>query len=174
MPLALVPILLLVVPILEIAAFILVGREIGLLPTLGIVVVSAVVGALLLRRQGLGALRRIQGEIAAGRVPGRELADGVLIVAAGILLLTPGLVTDVVGYLLFVPAVRAFIRRFLARRVVVTATMAGSRPGGSGDGGGGKRPARPDVVDLSEEDYERRPDPNSPWNGSHEGNRTLH
>jgi UPF0716 protein FxsA len=172
MPLALVPLLLLVVPVLEIAAFILVGRAIGLFPTLAIVVLSAVVGTLLLRRQGLGALRRIQGEMAAGRVPGRELADGVMIVAAGILLLTPGLVTDVVGYLLFVPAVRAWLRRLLARRIAVA--TAGRQPGSGGPGGEGRRSAPPDVVDLAAEDYERRADPRSPWHGSHEGNRTIH
>lgn len=173
MPLALIPLLLLAVPIVEIATFILVGNWIGVLPTLGLVVFSAAVGALLLRRQGLSTLRRIQAETAAGRVPGRDLVDGVLIVVAGMLLLTPGLVTDVFGYLLFVPVVREAVRRFLARRVVVSAS---ARMGGTGRRGPGEKPAsnQPEVVELSSDDFERRPDPDSPWNGSHEGNRTLH
>lgn len=173
MPLALIPLLLLAVPIVEIATFILVGNWIGVLPTLGLVVFSAVVGALLLRRQGLSTLRRIQTETAAGRVPGRDLVDGVLIVVAGMLLLTPGLVTDVFGYLLFVPAVRDVVRRFLARRVVVSAS---ARMGGTGRRGPNDKPTsgQPEVVELSSEDFERRPDPDSPWNGPHEGNRTLH
>ncbi|GGE07067.1 hypothetical protein GCM10011390_27640 [Aureimonas endophytica] len=175
MPLALIPICLLLVPILEITTFILVGGWIGLWPTLGLVVGSAVLGALLLRRQGLSTLQRIQTEIKAGRVPGRELVHGVIIVAAGVLLLTPGLVTDVFGYLLFVPKVRDLVWRALSRRVVVTAS--GQRRGGETGGGPSatRRPfGGPEVVDLGTEDYERRPDPNSPWNGSHEGNRTLH
>ena len=67
-------------------------------------------------------LQRIQTEIKAGRVPGRELVHGVIIVAAGVLLLTPGLVTDVFGYLLFIPKVRDLVWRALSRRVVVTAS----------------------------------------------------
>jgi UPF0716 protein FxsA len=172
MPLVLVPILLLLVPIAEIAAFILVGGWIGLWPTLGLVVASAVIGVLLLRRQGLGALRRIQAETAAGRVPAGELLDGVMIVAAGLLLLLPGLLTDLAGYLLFVPAVRRAVRAFLAARVAVRVRTAGRR---SPSGAGGRDPGPPrdaEIVELLPGDYERRPDADSPWRGG--GNRTLH
>lgn len=177
MPLALLPVLLLLVPIVEIAVFILVGDLIGVWPTLGLVVGSAVLGALLLRRQGLSVLTRIRAETAAGRLPGRELVHGVMILAAGILLLTPGLVTDAIGYLLFIPPVRDLAWRFLRRRVTVI-----GRPGGagrradpaSGPGAGrdGRRP--PDVVDLGGDDFRRRPDPASPWNDTEPGGRTLH
>lgn len=176
MPLILLPILLLALPILEIAAFILVGDRIGLWPTLGLVVLNAVVGAALLRRQGLGALQRIRAETAAGRVPARELVDGVMIVAAGVLLLTPGFVTDVVGYLLFVPAVRAAMRRLLSKNVLGAASVPG-RPGPASVSPRDHTPnngRRPDVVDLPPTDYERRPDPASPWRGAHEGNNTVH
>ena len=178
MPLALIPVVLLIVPIVEIAAFILVGDLIGLWPTLGLVVTSAVLGAVLLRRQGLSALRRIQAEVAGGRMPGRDLVHGMMILAAGILLLTPGLVTDVVGYLLFIPAVRDGLWRFFGRRFAAAGGAArpgGQRPQGGGGGGAGKgkRPM-PDVVDLEAEDYERRSAPSSPWRGRHDGNRTLH
>ena len=179
MPLALLPLLLLVMPIVEIATFILVGRGIGLWPTLGLVVVSAVAGALLLRRQGLATLRRIQAEISAGRVPGRELVDGVAIVAAAILLLTPGLVTDAIGYLLFVPPVRDALWRFLRRRVRVSAPGSLRRGGGRPGPDNARRNAgpatKPPVVELGTGDYERRrADDDTPWRGPHEGNRTLH
>ncbi|MBC8131133.1 MAG: FxsA family protein, partial [Rhizobiaceae bacterium] len=121
MPLALLPLMLLVVPILEITVFILVGNAIGLWPTLGLVVGSAILGVLLLRRQGLSTLMRIQAETQAGRMPGRELVHGLMIVVAGVLLLTPGLVTDAIGYLLFIPQVRDLGWRFLRGRVAVMA-----------------------------------------------------
>jgi len=183
MPFALIPFLLLVIPVLEIAVFILVGNLIGLWPTLALVVVTAIGGSILLKQQGIGTLNRIQSEMAAGRVPGRELVDGVMILAAGILLLTPGLVTDAIGFLLFVPGVRSTIRRVLSQRIVVM-TRDGTaerwqsrRPGGPS--GGEARRGGPDVVDLSGDDYQRRPDPTSPWHGDdHENesppNRTLH
>lgn len=176
MPLALLPVLLLLlVPIVEITVFILVGDLIGVWPTLGLVVGSAVFGVLLLRRQGLSVLTRIRAETAAGRLPGRELVHGVMILAAGLLLLTPGLVTDAIGYLLFIPPVRDLAWRFLRRRVTVI-----GRPGGggrradpaSGAGRDGRRPA--DVVELGGDDFRRRPDPSSPWNDTEPGGRTLH
>lgn len=177
MPLALIPLMLLVVPIVEITVFILVGNAIGLWPTLGLVIGSAVIGALLLRRQGLSTLLRIQAETRAGRMPGRELVHGVMILVAGILLLTPGLVTDAIGYLLFVPAIRDLGWRFLKGRVNVMAASrtgswrAGSDPRAGTPGHVARRPP-PDVIDLSGGDFERRPNPHSPW--SDDRNGTLH
>ena len=127
MPFAIIPFLLLIIPVMEIAVFIAVGNLIGLWPTLGLVVLTAVIGSVLLRRQGIGTLARIQAEMQAGRVPARELVDGVMILAAGILLLTPGLVTDTIGFLLFVPGVRGTIRRVISQRVVVMAKGTTSR-----------------------------------------------
>ncbi|MBP0617267.1 FxsA family protein [Jiella mangrovi] len=176
MPFAIIPFLLLAIPVMEIAVFIVVGNLIGLWPTLGLVVLTAVIGSFLLRRQGIGTLKRIQAETSAGRVPGRELVDGVMIMAAGILLLTPGLVSDTIGFLLFVPGIRSWIRRSLSEKVVVMAKSGTSR----GFGATPERASRtqPDVVDLSGEDYRRRPDPSSPWHGEDEGgsppNRTIH
>ncbi|MBO0903263.1 FxsA family protein [Jiella sonneratiae] len=181
MPFAVIPFLLLIIPVLEIAVFIVVGNLIGLWPTLALVVLTALIGSILLKRQGLGTLRRIQAETNAGRVPGRELVDGAMIMAAGILLLTPGLVTDTLGFLLFVPQIRSQIRRFLGNRVVVMArggASGGFARSGPADAGDGQRRRAPDVVDLSGEDYHRRPDPSSPWHGDDEegrpSGRTLH
>ncbi|ORE91602.1 FxsA family protein [Aurantimonas sp. 22II-16-19i] len=182
MPFAIIPFLLLIIPVMEIAVFIAVGNLIGLWPTLALVVLTAVIGSVLLRRQGIGTLARIQAEMNAGRVPARELVDGVMILAAGILLLTPGLVTDTIGFLLFVPGVRGTIRRVISQRVVVMAKGTTSRGFGAGPAGPqrpqGPRRGGPDVVDLSGEDYHRRPDPSSPWRGDEgdggPGDRTLH
>ena len=160
MPLALIPVLLLVIPILEIAVFIMVGNLIGLWPTLGLVLVTAILGTLLLRRQGLDTLARIQAETRAGRVPARELVNGLMIAIAGVLLLTPGLVTDTLGFLLFIPAIRNAVWSFLKARVVVVAS------GGFGRGSGPAPQGRPDVVDLSGSEFERRPDPTTPWRGT--------
>lgn len=111
--------LLLLVPIIEIALFIEVGGLIGTWPTIGIVVLTAVVGTIMLRRQGLAALRSVHERLAAGEDPGRLLADGAMILVAGILLLTPGFFTDAVGLALLVPAVRAWLWKALAPRLSV-------------------------------------------------------
>lgn len=166
MPAAILPFLLLVVPILEIAVFIVVGREIGVWWTLGGVFATAVLGTYLLRRQGFAILRRIQEESAQGAIPGRALGEGAMLLVAGILLLTPGFVTDAVGFGLFVPGVRGAIWRFLAARLtqVVTVRAAGFA-GARGFAQPRDRDARHgDVIDLDEDDFrDLTPDPNSPW-----------
>lgn len=106
----------LVVPIIELAVIIRVGSDIGALNTIGLLVLMSVAGGWLMRREGIGILQRIQASLAAGGVPGSELVDGVLILFAGALLLTPGFLTDLVGMSLLLPPVRAIVRRILARR----------------------------------------------------------
>jgi UPF0716 protein FxsA len=102
-------ILFVVIPILEIAAFIQVGSLIGLLPTLGTILLTAVIGAFLVRQQGLRTLQEAQQASAQGELPVGPLFHGVFILIAGLLLLTPGFVTDTVGFLLLVPALRRVI-----------------------------------------------------------------
>ena len=124
--------LFIVVPIAELYVIIKVGEAIGLLPTLAILIADAVLGSLLLRQQGRSAWRRFNEAIAAGRFPGREAADGVMVAVGGTLLLTPGFITDVFGLLLLLPPTRAGIRRglfgFLSRRFVLVGA-AGSAAG---------------------------------------------
>ncbi len=108
--------LFLVVPLLDLALLVTVGERIGLLPTVGIVVLTAVVGSWLARREGTAAWRRVQQKLATGGVPGPELIDGVVILMAGTLLLTPGFLTDVVGLLGLFPPTRALARRGLKSR----------------------------------------------------------
>lgn len=97
------------VPILEIAAFIKIGAWIGLIPTLLGCVVTAMIGAFLVRLQGFGVLRNAQDALARGELPVNEIAHGVFILIAGVLLMTPGYVTDTMGFLLLIPIVRSKI-----------------------------------------------------------------
>ena len=99
------------VPILEIAAFIKIGGWIGLLPTLLGCVVTAVIGAFLVRLQGFEVIRRAQTALARSELPVDQLAHGVFILIAGVLLMTPGYVTDAMGFLLLVPPLRLQIAR---------------------------------------------------------------
>ena len=116
--------LLLIVPLIEIGLFIEVGGLIGLWPTIGIVMFTAILGTVMLRRQGLAALRSVQARLSAGENPGRLLADGAMILIAGVLLLTPGFLTDTIGLLLLVPTVRAALFDRLAPRFTMVHVQA--------------------------------------------------
>ncbi len=149
---------LLLLPLMEIAGFIAVGRQIGVLPTIGLTILTGIAGSILLRIQGFGILVRIQEELAAGRNPSRELAHGVMILLAGVLLLIPGFVSDILGILLFVPPIRDLAWRFLRQRVNVTTGFTGFGPfARTGGRRGGK------TIDLDEDEYSEKPDANSPW-----------
>ena len=160
MPFSIGPLLLLIVPLAEIAAFVIIGREIGVFWTLAMVFVTAVLGSILLRVQGFGLIARIQRESEAGRVPGRELVHGVMILIAGVLLLTPGFITDAIGFLLFVPAIRDAGWQLIKSRISVV-TMGGFQDAGRGPRADGNRS---NTIELNEEDFKRNPDPDSPWN----------
>jgi UPF0716 protein FxsA len=110
--------LLIGVPTLEIFVFIEVGGTVGLFNTLAIVFITAAIGAYLLRSQGLEVLHRVQQNLAANQLPVNELFDGAFLLIAGVLLLTPGFVTDGVGFLLFMPPFRMLLRHFIVRRLV--------------------------------------------------------
>jgi UPF0716 protein FxsA len=109
--------LFIVVPLIEIGLFIAVGQQLGLWTTLLIVVITAFVGAALVSRQGRGVIREVQDAVRQGVFPGRELAHGAMILVSGALLITPGFLTDAVGFLLLVPSVREMLRRWGARRM---------------------------------------------------------
>jgi len=112
-----------VVPLIELFLLIKIGGVIGVVPTIAIVIGTGVLGAGLARWQGLAVLRRINDDMTAGRLPTDALIDGLLILVAAALLLTPGLLTDTVGFVLLVPASRAVVRKAvaagIARRVQV-------------------------------------------------------
>jgi UPF0716 protein FxsA len=115
---ALLVLLFIVVPLVELYVIIQVGQAIGVWWTLALLVADSVAGSLLMRSQGRAALRRFQAALAEGRVPSREILDGILVVFGGAFLLTPGFVTDVLGAILLVPPTRALVRRVLVRRFV--------------------------------------------------------
>jgi UPF0716 protein FxsA len=102
--------LFLVIPIVELAVIIQVGQSLGVLNTIALMLLVSFAGAWLVKREGIGVWRRFTAQVRGGSVPSREIADGVLILFAGALLLTPGFLTDVVGLLLLVPPVRAALR----------------------------------------------------------------
>jgi len=116
-----------IVPLVELYLILLVGRQLGALPTAAAIFLTGAAGAWLARRQGFDLLRRIQGEMARGEIPAGELLNGAMILAGGILLLTPGFCTDLFGLLLLLPAtrdlfkhsVRRWLQRQFARGVIV-------------------------------------------------------
>ena len=120
-----------IVPLLELAVIIQVGQGLGVLPTIGLLLVVSIVGAWLVKFQGLGVMNRIRRQLAAGQMPTDELVNGVLILVAGALMLTPGFITDAVGLSLLFPPSRAVVRRFLAQRFRASViTGPGSGPDG--------------------------------------------
>jgi len=108
--------LFIVVPIAELYVIFKVGDSIGWLPTLAILVLDSLLGTWLLKSQGGAVWRRFQETMQAGRVPHREVFDGVLVIFGGAFLITPGFLTDILGMLLLVPPTRAVFRRWLIRR----------------------------------------------------------
>ncbi len=124
------------VPLLEIYLLIQVGSVIGALPTVALVVLTALVGAALLRHQGLSTLRRVQETVLQGGVPALELLEGAVIVLGGALLLTPGFFTDAVGFVCLVPGLRRRLLRWALRRGLVAVLAGPRRPPPPGPGGG--------------------------------------
>ena len=112
---ALLLVLLIGIPILELYVIIQVAHVLGLLPTLALLVAVSMMGAWLLKREGAAAWRRVRDALARGEMPATQVADGALVVLGGALLLTPGFVTDAVGLLLLIPAVRVALRGGLRR-----------------------------------------------------------
>lgn len=108
--------LFIVVPAVELALLIEVGERIGTLNTLALIVVTGVLGASLANRQGLRTLRSIQDDMAQGAIPANAMIDGVIILIAGALLITPGILTDFVGFLCLIPAARNALKKHLQRR----------------------------------------------------------
>ena len=109
-------------PVLEISVFISVGALIGLWPTLAAIVATAIVGAFFVKKQGLATLYNAQQNINNGQLPVEELFDGLFLIVSGLLLITPGFVTDGVGFLLFLPEFRVLLKRFISNVLVARTT----------------------------------------------------
>ena len=147
--LVIVFVLLLVVPIVEIAAIMGVGKLIGGWPTVLLLVAESALGAWLVKREGGRAWRALTTALSTGQMPSRQLADAALILVGGTLLLTPGFVTDIVGFFFVLPITRPLARTVLeaavARRLLGGFTAYTGRGGGPGRGGDG--PSGPDVIE---------------------------
>ena len=105
--------LFILMPLIELAILVYLGTIIGALYTVLIVVATGILGAVMARHQGLAALSRIRSSIESGIMPANELFDGALILAGGLLLITPGIITDIVGFAVLVPQTRRIIRRWI-------------------------------------------------------------
>lgn len=105
------------VPIMELALLIKIGQYIGVFYTLTLVIVTGVLGAILAREQGFRTLKKIESEINLGVMPSEQILDGVLILCGGILLLTPGLITDIIGFLVLIPLTRDLIKQWLKKKI---------------------------------------------------------
>jgi UPF0716 protein FxsA len=148
----LVSVLVLAILLAEITGFVLVGQRLGVLATLGLILVSMLLGAALLRRQGIGVLARIRADLAAGVAPAEPLAEGAMVAVAAVLMIVPGFITDLAGIVLFIPAVRRAIWAALRRRVAFQTVHASFH-----------RPATGAVVELETGEYAAIPRPASPW-----------
>lgn len=126
-----------VIPVLEIAIFIQVGGVIGLWPTVGLVLISAFVGASLVRSQGLQTLMSVQKRIQQGEVPTQQIFEGVMLAVAGVLLITPGFLTDLMGMLLLLPAPRAKLAKYVMSKAEFKVSGRGFSNGPYNDGGKG-------------------------------------
>ena len=116
-------VLFITVPLIELYLLIRLGKLVGLGPTIGLVILTGFWGAYLARSQGHSILARMQREIHAGRAPAGELIEGVLVLIGGIVLLTPGLLTDLAGFALMVPGIRRKIRDRLKERFAAKANL---------------------------------------------------
>ena len=101
------------IPMIELYLLVMIGARIGFLPTIGLIVFTGILGASLARQQGVSTLSRIQSEIKSGRPPTDELIEGALIVIGGIVLLTPGVLTDLFGFAMMVPKFRKYVSKSL-------------------------------------------------------------
>ncbi|MHA6610293.1 FxsA family protein [Photobacterium damselae] len=161
------PILLLLfifVPIIEIALFIQVGGFLGLWPTIALVLITAVVGASLVRSQGLATLTSVQNRLQQGELPAQQIVEGVMLAVAGVLLLTPGFMTDCMGMTILLPAPRAWLAKQLMQRVKVQGMGQSSGFSGGFSSGFQQGPfdsgfgSHADQGDTFDGEYERKDD----------------
>jgi len=131
-------------PMVELYLLIMLGSRIGAMPTIGLIVFTGVLGATLARQQGLSVLSKIQREMASGNPPTQELVEGALIVVGGIVLLTPGIITDLFGFSLLVPP----IRKALCKALTQSVTKSVGKTAGFAHFSGGPSSFRKDADDV--------------------------
>ena len=150
MPLVALVALFIVLPLAELYVILKVGDAIGAVPTILLLAADSVLGAVLLRAQGRSVWRRFNNAIAEGKMPHREVIDGVLVIFGGAFLITPGFITDIVGLLLLLPPTRSLIRSQVVRRL-------GQRVAGGSVNRFGRRAPRDYDVEGSAREYDDSP-----------------
>jgi len=165
--------LFIVVPIIELYVIVQVAGGLGIFPTLALLITISIVGAWLVRREGSGIVPRIREALFSGRLPSHEIADGGLIMLGGSLLLTPGFVTDLVGFGLLIPPIRAVVRGMVMKRYEARKSTAAEQvrsqfgvgsfgrtpPTGNPTRGNPTNPFRPPVIDVEEVTLRRTDNP---------------
>lgn len=140
------------VPLIELCLFLWLGQRIGIATTLAIILLTAVLGAYLTKSQGLRALERYRSAIASGKLPHEEVMDGLMILIAGAVLLTPGFLTDAIGFALLIPTVRDVVRAIVNTKLKDRIRVVGIDPENPG-----APPRRPDVITVEAEVVEDSP-----------------
>ena len=166
MPFLIMFIIFVLIPVVELSVLIRVGEVLGSWNTVAVVILTAVVGVSLVRSQGLSTLMSVQKKLAAGEAPGQEIVEGMMLAMAGILLLIPGFVTDLIGLILLTPITRAPLARYFYQRMQLK-VVAGAQfraganpfepPHQRGQGG-----------DVFEGEFERKADPSDKRPESHQ------
>ena len=148
-----IPLIILGLPLAEIAGFVVVGREIGVAMTLLVVFASAIAGIVLLRIQGVEVVRRVQEAARTGSDPGLDVLGGALVFIAAILLILPGFISDIIGLLIFLPPVRRAVAAFLRGRMMILTSGTGFYYSGRA-----RREERsgPLIIDLDEDEFSRK------------------
>ena len=113
MPLNQLLLIFIMIPIIEIAVLLKLDNAIGLGQTIFLIFVTGIIGAWLVRQQGISIIFQIRKELTNGKIPAKQMIDGVMVLIAGAVLITPGLITDIVGFLLLIPYTRNFIRKWI-------------------------------------------------------------
>ncbi|WP_413730279.1 MULTISPECIES: FxsA family protein [unclassified Shewanella] len=172
MPFLIMLIIFVLIPVVELSVLIRVGEVLGSWNTVALVILTAVVGVSLVRSQGVSTLMSVQKKLAVGEAPGQEIVEGMMLAMAGILLLIPGFVTDLIGLILLTPITRAPLARYFYQRMqlkVVTGAQfrAGANPfeppHQRGQGG-----------DVFEGEFERKADPSDKRPESHQLGEESH
>lgn len=146
-----------ITPIVEMTILIKVGEQIGALPTVGLVVLTATLGIWLLRLQGIATLARVQEKLSRGEIPETELLEGIMLLVGGALLLTPGFVTDTMGFICLLPGLRRPLAQWLMRRGILGAINVVHRGGPGGPGGQGRqRPGDHTTIEGEYTDEDKR------------------
>ncbi|KXI30335.1 FxsA family protein [Paraglaciecola hydrolytica] len=147
-------------PILEITILVNVGEQIGGWNTVAIVIATAFLGAYLVRQQGLSTLLSAQQKMQTGTIPGQEMAEGLLLVISGVLLVTPGFITDIFGFLLCLPFTRPIIAKALLKQMSLKVVQASAQQGPfSGTHYQQTSSSNPQQGDIIEGEFENKDDP---------------